>query len=833
MSTANGGVQLRAVDPALVFSTDASTIFAFDGTWHKESTTHVAIGSGKVRAHYHNPAKNKKPFNGVRIQGNYTITAAGELSPIFQVVKGLTRWELPETWCPTGVLLVKVPGLCVGADLDSRLRAEGYILFCRRSNKADDDHQQTDQVVAKYYQDNVLLPMIKRIRQLRGWEEGAIVPDEDAAVSWCDGEQSQIGVLTSESLLSVHEENKISDNKHAASASGTQQPGDLAPLFRHLRKIELSTTARTATEVRVKKDLSALLGDLQANGTLILSRIKREAVCDFMACLPSMLAKAATPRDNIAGFESSGLLDDGGVPSFDALLGTCRRRLTTAEVELVRDTFGHLHTQMVDTGYIPDSLFDTLGYPRDCNSKGEEVLRESEYEPRQRAKILSHDKQREIRLALARAAREAIAEKEDTERTKVLALLKDNKRAEQVVLLKGGIEMVGSGFVDTAKGLTIANFSTLTLDLLKAFIRVRTQTGSRGRGALPNKGTSEQAERGVNNLIRMSWMLRCDEVKLEATQPDATTTSSIELLLAPPNQITLTEHNIAFDAHHTAPPATYLDDAAWVKGVDSAIEGRVLPPASGPSVVQTAALLRALVVGRLRSHIQTRVKNPDKHEHWVWDMFRRNATRIAAIAARYSHTKTDLACAHDNTCLLASPLHGAFQNVSSDDSKTQGCYLHYDNVNTRWIRSGKVVDRDGNKGYTARNSEHGKCALLQHADDRNSRFYRSYPSKRSTNHPDFARHGYWEYLLQYAGLGFKRTDPDTSALLGRTKAGLFEFSEAEVAHISAVNFPGQLTLEQKILHVLGYMFELFYDLCLSPQDNVSMNPGCEIMLGIW
>ena len=51
--------------------------------------------------------------------------------------------------------------------------------------------------------------------------------------------------------------------------------------------------------------------------------------------------------------------------------------------------------------------------------------------------------------------------------------------------------------------------------------------------------------------------------------------------------------------------------------------------------------------------------------------------------------------------------------------------------------------------------------------------------------------------------------------------------------VAAINFPGSLTLAEKQLHMAGYLFELVYDLVISPRDNVSRSPGFETPLGIF
>ena len=45
-------------------------------------------------------------------------------------------------------------------------------------------------------------------------------------------------------------------------------------------------------------------------------------------------------------------------------------------------------------------------------------------------------------------------------------------------------------------------------------------------------------------------------------------------------------------------------------------------------------------------------------------------------------------------------------------------------------------------------------------------------------------------------------------------------------HLKADRWNG-MTMTQKQLNMVGYLIEIFYDLCLAPGDNVSMNPGFE------
>ena len=54
-----------------------------------------------------------------------------------------------------------------------------------------------------------------------------------------------------------------------------------------------------------------------------------------------------------------------------------------------------------------------------------------------------------------------------------------------------------------------------------------------------------------------------------------------------------------------------------------------------------------------------------------------------------------------------------------------------------------------------------------------------------------------------------------------------------INHLERSKVGGLKTLREKQLTVVGYFFELFYDICLSPSFNTSNNPGFEEILGVF
>jgi len=165
------------------------------------------------------------------------MCAGGFLAPLFLTVTGQSEQELPLATCPDGVLIMEVPGLCVGGTVDPRNCNVGYVALIR--GKPDDAMlkvESPEKDVFRCYRKNVLLPWITEIRRtVHNLSEGAPVPDELSAVSWLDGGMPQLAVVVREEMQDADKLLKICTCKHAAAATGTQQPCDLCAAFRTMK----------------------------------------------------------------------------------------------------------------------------------------------------------------------------------------------------------------------------------------------------------------------------------------------------------------------------------------------------------------------------------------------------------------------------------------------------------------------------------------------------------------------------------------------------------------------------------------------------------------------
>ena len=115
-----------------------------------------------------------------------------------------------------------------------------------------------------------------------------------------------------------------------------------------------------------------------------------------------------------------------------------------------------------------------------------------------------------------------------------------------------------------------------------------------------------------------------------------------------------------------------------------------------------------------------------------------------------------------------------------------------------------------------------------------SLFYSTYPHSTNTSSCDLVRRGYFDDLQQYCGVGFCRSKLNTDTMSSITDDGkIFVWSGATLKHLDDTNLNGCRHIKDKQLIMVGYFFELCYELMLSSNHNVSQNPGFESILGIF
>ena len=92
--------------------------------------------------------------------------------------------------------------------------------------------------------------------------------------------------------------------------------------------------------------------------------------------------------------------------------------------------------------------------------------------------------------------------------------------------------------------------------------------------------------------------------------------------------------------------------------------------------------------------------------------------------------------------------------------------------------------------------------------------------------------GHFEDLSQYCGFCFNRSENVEPLISTVPGEALFDWS-LYIEQLERADIRGCNTLKEKQLVVVGYFFEMCYDICLSPRHNVSNNPGFESIIGVF
>jgi hypothetical protein len=147
------GASVYPVEPYLLYSTDDTTKYIFEGTQKKffpnVPTTKSSISKRGTNAIY--KCKGNKSMSGMRVNLTFIFSAMGTCFPLVCIVTGLTEQEMPTR---EEFLHVKVPGLCIGGGgVNVNNQEVGHLLFMRNTKGAKKKR-------FKWYQQEILMPGI-------------------------------------------------------------------------------------------------------------------------------------------------------------------------------------------------------------------------------------------------------------------------------------------------------------------------------------------------------------------------------------------------------------------------------------------------------------------------------------------------------------------------------------------------------------------------------------------------------------------------------------------------------------------------------------------------
>ncbi len=198
----------------------------------------------------------------------------------------------------------------------------GYVLFMRGMPGAEKKRFQ-------WIRENVLFPFINWGRkEYDDFDVNSSAPmgDELTAVSWCDGDHSQIDTIISPDGIHRYSANNVIANKHNASETGKEQACDLGKVFTISKKLNKSTTVE---HIPCSNHLLKSKLELQFAKFNTKLRIKKQStIIDYLAKQPTILSCACVRENVQSGLIASGMIDSHGLcmPVLHKFI-QCARRL--------------------------------------------------------------------------------------------------------------------------------------------------------------------------------------------------------------------------------------------------------------------------------------------------------------------------------------------------------------------------------------------------------------------------------------------------------------------------------------------------------------------------
>lgn len=828
VSEFHGGKSIRVRKPHLITNQDDCTFFICEGVQPDNSSeiglvATSALADKSTSSIHHSEDSNK--MNGLRTKLHLLMNAAGDSAPPCFCFAGLSDTEMPDD----KFIVWEVEGMCVGGYGVGKSVGVGYVLFMRGTKGAE-------KARFKWIRENLLFPFVNWARkEYDGFDvdTGAPISDDLTAVSWCDGDNSQIDSIVCDEGVQRYADNKVIANKHNASGTGKEQANDLGKVFIVSKNLNKTTTLEhiPRSQHRLKASISQKFDDFSKK----LRIKKQDAIIDFLAKIPTILSRACVRENVIAGYVANGFIDEkyARFPLFEKVVATCKKMPKLHEFNMFKSTFNPLMHYSYDNGnqYIGDRVFMEYGFPADIDANGEEKIRDAtiSQENQQRAKCLTAVAEIASRARRNHEIELETQRKENQEQAKI-----DQKCSEDQMIVDTVCSLAKlDSSEDNLVHCTLEHFDHLKAPELRAFIITRhpsyTKVSQIGHLKHPRakKQALHDAQNGVENCLSVAYAVRT--LKSRAVHVPEVNTVDEDGTAAWSHPPLISRVALRPCQNNAFLPSQILGDQATVRWLLNIFDPEqkmhttdfISRPMDERTVEQLAKsdLLLSKLQFRLKSHIKRKVKITQQNNKCLgWAS--RNMAAVAAYMIVACHVKEDISCLDDSKCLLSKPDGDHFLLCHNDELNLQGCYLHFDTNNDSWIRSGSAA---GKGGFGKRLDTHRSKAESNRNDD-NSRFYHCYPSRKSSRSKNKSKDGVFEQLTPYVGAGF--SDSLQPGTLSQKENGIFSYTNEEIEWISALNFRGK-SGEQKYMQMVAYLFELGYDLALAPRDNVSDSPGFE------
>jgi hypothetical protein len=373
----------------------------------------------------------------------------------------------------------------------------------------------------------------------------------------------------------------------------------------------------------------------------------------------------------------------------------------------------------------------------------------------------------------------------------------------------------------------------ITVPLLDAFIRCHDPTSGKSRSS--RKESANKFRSGESCLIGEAFKLRQEAIAL--TEDEETEDDTIGHDTAPASNTSECWIKPRALGEHS-----FLPDKKWYELAQEIFFDDEREPLELSLLQnQAAALSRCLVQRneRWRRNLP-KVKETDPlFSHFLPE----NLPIVAALlissgliqddVSRFEFRSDQCLFKLPSTCDFFRLLVGGCEGAPNDESvikpiaKTKrGGYLFLNKPSQYWIRSGKA-----STSYADRYGQHEVASELKRPSDRDSKFYVSYPHKK-TNESDLKelvdnRICYFGELDCYMSIGYD-TVVDQEAK--KKVCSLFRWPKSVRTKLSKKHKGENAKILAEQLVIVDYLLEHCSELCLDPAKDISTNPGWETYL---
>jgi len=242
-------------------------------------------------------------------------------------------------------------------------------------------------------------------------------------------------------------------------------------------------------------------------------------------------------------------------------------------------------------------------------------------------------------------------------------------------------------------------------------------------------------------------------------------------------------------------------------------------------------LLHAGLWNRFHIHALT---SSDPH-HYVWNFVKYNMARFCAHMAfagyiinnlqlHAKNSTKQLLCHPDKMLLLMDKDCEMMNDKNGMDGGTYIVYYVDEHGVCHPIRSGQTE-----KPHHERIETHKKCSMLTSKQSLESKFYRTYPSKQSTQLESLdGFEGHFEDLKFTCLSGIDSKCTDAGEIIEYEEQGLFVWTPAVKKALSRIKSDADKKTKQFL--VIHYHYKVLAEMMLAPSNIVSESKGFEKLM---